>query len=471
MSKLAVNIKGIFCFVLLLATATNTSAQTAADTILTIAEQMPYYPGGTDSLLKEITKNVVYPKFCADSNIQGKVYLRFVVNTDGSLADLQAIKSPHPAMSVAAMDAVLKIGKFTPGMQDGKPVRVWYSLPVTFKVKQVNTESLADSIFTSVDEPAVYLTGEENLKIDLQKNMFYPGEEFKQGIQGQVVLNLVIDKTGKIDTVIVVKGVSSGLANEALRIVKLLSAFRPATFHGEAVKSYYTLPVDFNLRHDEFTIYIGSMAFLSVQTTTGNTGGISDNHGKFLFYYYEGGYDAFSKLMNANMQFPAEALKSKLESVLKVRCSISSDFRLEPQTCLNDPDSIFTKEAFRLIKLCPPFKKEIETSTFLKDTLPVSVIFVMDKRHQWGASATKDESEADMLTEQGIDFYNKEKYEKALEFFSAAIRYYSLHSRAYFNIAATELKMNNKKGACEDFYRALLLGDMDAKDALKQVCR
>src|SRR5580698_9094410 len=91
--------KYAFAFVVAFSFSVNSTllkAQAATDSILLVAEQMPEYPGGIDSLRKAVAANVTYPRLCADSGIQGRVFVRFAVNEDGSVSHVEAIKGPHP---------------------------------------------------------------------------------------------------------------------------------------------------------------------------------------------------------------------------------------------------------------------------------------------------------------------------------------------------------------------------------------
>ncbi|PVX52643.1 outer membrane transport energization protein TonB [Balneicella halophila] len=98
-------------------------------------EKMPEYPGGTKELLKYLAKNIKYPQIAADNGIQGKVYLKFVVEKDGKVGDVQVLRSPDKLLEKEAVRVVKTLPKFSPGMQRGKPVRVWYQVPVTFKLQ------------------------------------------------------------------------------------------------------------------------------------------------------------------------------------------------------------------------------------------------------------------------------------------------------------------------------------------------
>ncbi|WP_289157802.1 M56 family metallopeptidase [uncultured Muribaculum sp.] len=96
--------------------------------VFTAVEQMPQYPGGEKALIADLMKNLKYP----DSDAQGRVIIRFVVTSTGSVGDVDIIRSLTPEMDKAAEDAV-KTLHFEPGRMNGKPVNVYYTIPVTFK--------------------------------------------------------------------------------------------------------------------------------------------------------------------------------------------------------------------------------------------------------------------------------------------------------------------------------------------------
>lgn len=96
--------------------------------IFTAVEQMPQYPGGEKALLTDLMKNLKHP----DSEVEGRVIIKFVVTSSGSVGDVSIIRSLSPEMDKAAEDAV-KTLHFEPGRMNGKPVNVYYTLPITFK--------------------------------------------------------------------------------------------------------------------------------------------------------------------------------------------------------------------------------------------------------------------------------------------------------------------------------------------------
>ena len=110
----------------------------AEETPLSLSEFLPEYPGGETALLQFLAKNIQYPEPCVDSGVEGKVYIRFVVEKDGQVSNVVVLRQPQgdygDLLGKEAVRVVRKLEKFKPGMQNGKRVRVYYTLPVTFKL-------------------------------------------------------------------------------------------------------------------------------------------------------------------------------------------------------------------------------------------------------------------------------------------------------------------------------------------------
>ncbi|WP_116495448.1 M56 family metallopeptidase [Balneicella halophila] len=96
-------------------------------------EQMPAFPGGQKAMLNFLAENIKYPKQAVEQNIEGNVYLKFVVTKTGDVGDVQVLRSPHELLSNEAIRVVKLLPKFKPGMQRGQAVDVWYQMPVRFE--------------------------------------------------------------------------------------------------------------------------------------------------------------------------------------------------------------------------------------------------------------------------------------------------------------------------------------------------
>ena len=102
--------------------------------IFQVVEDDPQFPGGIQELMKYLQKNIKYPSICQEQGIQGRVIVQFVVEKDGSIADVQVIKAVNPYLDKEAVRVVSTMPKWSPGKQRGKPVRVRFTLPVTFRL-------------------------------------------------------------------------------------------------------------------------------------------------------------------------------------------------------------------------------------------------------------------------------------------------------------------------------------------------
>lgn len=100
-----------------------------------VVEEMPKYPGGIPELMKFISENISYPQDAINNNIQGRVILKFVVNTDGSIDRIQILRGIDASLDNEAIRVVKTLPRFTPGKQSGVPVPVWFSLPVLFRLQ------------------------------------------------------------------------------------------------------------------------------------------------------------------------------------------------------------------------------------------------------------------------------------------------------------------------------------------------
>lgn len=104
--------------------------------IFTIVENDPEFPGGMDALREFIQKNLQYPQLARENGIEGKVYVTFVVEPDGSITNIKVLRDIGGGCGAEAVRIVKLMPKWNPGTQRGKPVRVQFNLPIEFKLKQ-----------------------------------------------------------------------------------------------------------------------------------------------------------------------------------------------------------------------------------------------------------------------------------------------------------------------------------------------
>lgn len=99
-----------------------------------MVEQKPSFPGGESAMYKWLQDNIIYPAAASEEGVQGKVTVQFIVEKDGSITHVQVVRGKHPALDAEAARVIRKMPRWTPGRNNGQPVRVTYHLPVQFKL-------------------------------------------------------------------------------------------------------------------------------------------------------------------------------------------------------------------------------------------------------------------------------------------------------------------------------------------------
>ncbi len=231
------------------------------DSIFQIVQQVPKFPGGENALMEYIGSNIKYPQEAQDKDIQGRVFVSFVVEKDGSIGEVKLQRGIGGGCDEEAMRVVKNMPKWEPGMQDGKPVRVSYQLPVLFKLKgdkpadkkqktdkstkAVDMKPNKNGVFTIVEEMPRFPGGENALMEHIISNIKYPQEAQDKNIQGRVFISFVVEKDGSIDEVKLLKGIGGGCDEEAMRVVKNMPKWEPGMQDGKPVRVSYQIPIMF----------------------------------------------------------------------------------------------------------------------------------------------------------------------------------------------------------------------------------
>ncbi len=102
---------------------------------IAMVEQKPQFAGGEAAMYKWLSDNIVYPPAAAEEGVSGRVVVEFVVGKDGSISNVRVVRSRHTALDKEALRVVKAMPNWIPGRNNGQPVKVTYTLPVTFKLQ------------------------------------------------------------------------------------------------------------------------------------------------------------------------------------------------------------------------------------------------------------------------------------------------------------------------------------------------
>lgn len=112
-----------------------TAVEEDTEVVFVVVESMPAFPGGDAALFKYLNDNIKYPVIAQETGIQGRVICQFVVNRDGSIVDIEVVRSVDKSLDAEAIRVIKNMPRWTPGKQRGKTVRVKYTLPVNFRLQ------------------------------------------------------------------------------------------------------------------------------------------------------------------------------------------------------------------------------------------------------------------------------------------------------------------------------------------------
>ena len=218
-----------------------------------VVEQVPEYPGGMRACMKFLSDNIRYPEAALKAGIEGKVISSIVIHSDGSVVDVEVVKSVSPELDAEAVRVLRSMPKWKPGMQDGKPVRVRFTFPIKFQIPQDMKPAMqSKSSPATVDDTSSrtipeYPGGLNECMKFVAMNLNYPVEAMFAEEQGKVVVGFTVEEDGSITNIEIKESASSHLDKEAMRVVGLMPKWKPAMKDGKPVRTTTTIPVVFRL--------------------------------------------------------------------------------------------------------------------------------------------------------------------------------------------------------------------------------
>ena len=147
-----------------------TLSKSPGSDVFDVVEEMPAFPGGAVAMMDFFMKNMKYPKDAVEAKQEGRVIAQFVVEKDGSISGSHIVKSVSPSLDAEALRIVNAMPNWTPGRQNGKPVRVKYTVPLSFKLKGdadnaddggVVKETIAKDLAMKVKNLVIVVDGKE----------------------------------------------------------------------------------------------------------------------------------------------------------------------------------------------------------------------------------------------------------------------------------------------------------------------
>ncbi len=158
--------------------AVTNTAQT--EEVLTIAQEMPVFPGGDSAMYEYIVNNMAYPEEVREKKLAGKVFVLFVINKNGEVVNPRIARGIDPILDNEIIRVVQNMPKWTPGKNNGESVNVVKTTPISFKNEPQPKETIRDINFILLLNPE---TNTEDTVYSVAEEMpEYPGGNFKVGM-------------------------------------------------------------------------------------------------------------------------------------------------------------------------------------------------------------------------------------------------------------------------------------------------
>jgi len=312
-----------------------------------VVEQMPVYPGGDSELLKYIAMNTKYPETAKNNGTQGRVIVRFCITSKGKVSQTSVLKGVSPELDAEALRVVTTLGDFQPGVQGGRPVPVWYMVPITFALDgnfDPNPSRFEvrgnDTIYTYTKQMPKFPGGREALTKFKSDNLKYDPELKKLGVEGFVELDVIVEKDGTLSNLRINQGVSPSIDAEAIRVTKLMPPWEPGMEKGKPVRYERMIQYEFLSRPMEAIEHIEGDPFVVVEEMP----------------MFPGGDSALLSFIGKNTKYPEIAKTNGVQGRVIARFCVTETGGIDRVSILKGVSAELDEEAMRVVKSLPAFK-------------------------------------------------------------------------------------------------------------------
>ncbi len=292
----------------------------------------PQFPGGDAALIGFINDNIMYPIKAAQDRVEGKVVVQFMVKKTGKIDKVRVLQSVRRDIDAEAVRVVKMMPDFIPGMQNGETLDMWYAVPVTFKL----FGEMMPVQGSNELQPPTFPGGDEALMRFLKTNVKYPPRAAESDTQGRVIVEFVVDNTGKVTDAHVVVPSDKDLNAEAIRLCKSLPDFHPAIQNGEPVAQSVFLSLTFNRSEDGTTFSMGE---------------------DFQPPMFPGGLRALMHYLADHVKYPPRAAKEyrNAQDRVTVQLLVDKTGKVSETKIIQSVDKELDAEVIRVCKSLPDF--------------------------------------------------------------------------------------------------------------------
>ena len=217
----------------------------------TYVEQMPKLPGGggMQAIIEAIQSQIHYPPAALRQRIQGRVLVGFVIGKNGAVRDSKILRSVGGGCDEVVLNAVRRLPRFVPGRQQGKPVSVSFTVPVSFRLPTfpMPAPDTVNQVYFLVDQMPQLPGGGGNPAIfrAIQRAVVMPAEIAHDTLPRKVFVGFIVGASGVVRDVKIVRKLNPACDAAAMAAVRKLPRFIGGKLNGMPVSVGFTVPVLF----------------------------------------------------------------------------------------------------------------------------------------------------------------------------------------------------------------------------------
>ncbi len=342
--------------ILLTFSSYHANSQTDVDTtVYVFAETMPEFPDGNKAMYSFIANEIRYPSPAVENNVAGKVYVSFIVETDGRISNIKVIKGIGSGCDEEAIRVVSLMPNWKPGMKEGKKVRVSTTIPFTFELISTKEEP----IYNNADILPVFTDTITNFDYYIKTILRYPAGIPKEDIIDTVNILYVVEIDGSLSDVKLMdsNNTLNAFDHEAIRVINESSGnFTPGYIENKPVRIRLFVSVVF----DYSNIDTSNCDVISYKYNDTDYNYFQQEEVTFTVVEempeFPGGMKGLMSFLNKNIKYPQEAKNNNEQGKVYVHFTIEKDGRISNAVVLRGVSPSLDAEALRVINNMPNWK-------------------------------------------------------------------------------------------------------------------
>lgn len=234
--------------------------------IYEIVDEEPSFQGGFEAFNAFFSKNFRFPAALISGKEAGVVKVKFIVTKGGTVLEPKIQKGIGPESDEEMLRLFRMMPKWKPAQINGKAVDAYGNFTIDLTLKPDKPVDLIeigmeeppmpffessprpinnDEVFKVVDQMPAFALGQAALLKYLEQNIMYPQIAKENGVEGMVIVRMIVERDGSLSNVHVIKGIGAGCDEEALRVVNMMPKWKPGFQQGQAVRVQFNLPIRF----------------------------------------------------------------------------------------------------------------------------------------------------------------------------------------------------------------------------------